>query len=513
MSIISANPSIIETRATVDYQRRTNLITVTLWILLVSVASSLLAWMMLSFSPNASYLAWLLLVVGIVAILYQPRYGVYLVVFFSLVGDKGLLPTYPFQLNFSSQESLLFVHNRLIFSPLELYLLLTLGSWMARDIILHRFRFNRVELFWPTLVFMGFVVFGLIYGLARGGNVNVGLWEARSIFYLPLMLILVSNLLTKRAHITNLMGMVLAALFIEGVLGAYFYYTTLRFIPAIEASLLMEHSAAIHMNTVFVFALALWLYRGSLKARLLMLLLVMPVLFNYIVIQRRAAVLALLLALVCMAILLYREKRLAFWIIVPTIALLFSFYLIAFWNQSGRLGFAARAVKSQLAPEQASLRDQRSDDYRIMENYDIYYTIRQAPLTGIGFGQMFIMKIPLPNISFFVWYQYITHNSIGWIWMKTGIGGFVAMLFMVGLAIMNGMRALFQVRDGTMRAVVLTAVLYFLMHFTFAYVDMSWDTQSMLYVGTMMGIISCTEQVAARTLYTEQSSGLPIDSK
>jgi hypothetical protein len=53
-----------------------------------------------------------------------------------------------------------------------------------------------------------------------------------------------------------------------------------------------------------------------------------------------------------------------------------------------------------------------------------------------------------------------------------------------------------------MQAVVLTAVLYLLMHFTYAYVDMSWDSQSMVYIGAMMGIINCTERILS-------SQGLP----
>ncbi len=498
LSVILGNTSIVRGGATVDDRRRTNTLTWTLWGLLVLAASSILAWMMVASSPSPSHFAWLLFMLGTAAILYQPRYGIYLILFLSLLGDKGLLPTYPFQLNFSSQESLLFVDSRLIFSPLELYLVLTLLGWLVRDVILHRLRFYWMELFWPALIFMGFVVFGLVYGLGRGGNVNVGLWEARSIFYLPLMLILTSQLLTKRAHITNLTSMVMMGLFIEGLLGVSLNFSALQASTAMNDPLLMEHSAAIHMNTVFVFYLALWMFRGTLKARLLMLIAVIPVLLTFIIIQRRAAVLALLFALICMAILLYREKRRTFWLIVPTVALLFSLYLSVYWNRSGKLAFAAQAVKSQLAPQLVSLRDQRSDNYRLTENYDIYYTIRQAPLTGVGFGQMFIMKIPLPDISFFVWYRYITHNSIGWLWMKTGIGGFVAMLFLVGLAIMNGLRALFRIPDGTIRAVVLTAVLYLLMHFTFAYVDISWDNQSMVYVGTMMGIISCAERFVKR---------------
>ncbi len=494
------NISIIQGSATVDQQKRTNTRALTLWVLLILAASSLIAFTMVRFSPTLSYITWLIFFCGVAAILYQPRYGIYLILFLALLGDKNLMPSYPFYLGFSSPESLLFINRKVIFSPLEVYLVLTLVAWLVRDRILHRLRFYWVELLWPTLIFMAFVVFGLVYGLGRGGNVNVGLWEARAIFYLPMMLVLVSNLFTKRAHIMIMMSMVVIALFIKGLVGVSFYFTTLRANRGIDPAVIMDHTAAIQMNSLFVFCLALWMYRGPLKARLFTLVLAMPVLFTFIMIQRRAAFLALLFALVGMALLLYKENRSSFWIVIPTAIIVFSLYLIAFWNASGSLGFAARAIKSQFAPQQASLRDQLSDNYRFIENYDIYYTIRRAPFTGVGFGQMFIMKIPLPDISFFVWYQYITHNSIGWIWMKTGIGGFVAMLFLIGLAIINGLGVLFRMPDGTMRAVVLTAVMYILMHFTYAYADMSWDSQSMVYIGAMMGIISCAERIVTKRL-------------
>ncbi len=41
-----------------------------------------------------------------------------------------------------------------------------------------------------------------------------------------------------------------------------------------------------------------------------------------------------------------------------------------------------------------------------------------------------------------------------------------------------------------MRAIALTATLYVVMHFMYAYVDMSWDIQSMIYMGLVMGLIN-----------------------
>ena len=79
--------------------------------------------------------------------------------------------------------------------------------------------------------------------------------------------------------------------------------------------------------------------------------------------------------------------------------------------------------------------------------------------------------------------------------MVTGGGGFLAMIFLVGYAIMTGVRVLWKMPGGDLSAIALVAVLYLIMHFTYAYVDMSWDIQSMLYVGAMMGLINILEHI------------------
>ena len=40
---------------------------------------------------------------------------------------------------------------------------------------------------------------------------------------------------------------------------------------------------------------------------------------------------------------------------------------------------------------------------------------------------------------------------------------------------------------------MLTATLYVVMHFLYAYADMSWDNQSMVYMGAMLGIINAVD--------------------
>ena len=47
-------------------------------------------------------------------------------------------------------------------------------------------------------------------------------------------------------------------------------------------------------------------------------------------------------------------------------------------------------------------------------------------------------------------------------------------------------------------AIALTATLYLVMHFLYAYVDISWDAQSMVYVGVMMGLINSLERIVEK---------------
>ncbi|MCZ7672775.1 MAG: hypothetical protein M5U34_39490 [Chloroflexi bacterium] len=74
--------------------------------------------------------------------------------------------------------------------------------------------------------------------------------------------------------------------------------------------------------------------------------------------------------------------------------------------------------------------------------------------------------------------------------MKSGVGGFTSMIFLVAFSLVLGVNAVWQSPGGDVSAVLLIALLYLVMHFLFAYVDMSWEPQSMIYVGAAMGLIN-----------------------
>jgi hypothetical protein len=296
-----------------------------------------------------------------------------------------------------------------------------------------------------------------------------------------------------------LLWVALAAVFIKGVHASLHYLLILKGdLGGVES--IAQHGAAMHLNTLFVFSLAVWVYRTSRLKRILIPLTIPFVLLGYIAMQRRAAFVTLAIAVVLVVALLYKEHRRLFWRIAPVFILLAGGYVAAGWNSQSTLAVPAQAIKSVVAAQLASGRDQSSNNYRMLENRNINFTIDQHPLTGIGFGQKFSMMVPLPDISrSFEWWEYITHNSIMWIWMKAGLGGFFSLLCLIGFAVVGGAGVLGCLPRDDLSAVVLTATLYFVMHFIYSCVDMSWDAQSTVYVGAMMGIVNCAEWIAAHS--------------
>ena len=443
-----------------------------------------------------------LYLIGILAILVQPRYGLYAILFFSLLGDVFLHPWYPFVKGFSARESLFFVHDAFIVSPLELYVLLTAISWLARQVGRGQLNCFLGRLFWPTLFFLAFLLFGLAHGIGTGGDLRIALWEARAIFYLVALMVLASNLVETTAHVSHLIWIAMVALLIKGLYASLYYLLVLQG-DLSSVRTISDHAAAIQLNSLFVLSFAVWVYDSSRMKRALLPLMIPFVVLGYIAMQRRAAFITLAIAVILLIALLYQRQRR---IVALTLAILSVGYLAIFWHSYSLLAVPAQAIKSAIVGEQgsdedqrsqASDEDQRSNDYRVIENRNINFTIHQHPFAGVGFGQKFYIIAPMPDISWFEWWEYITHNSIMWIWMKAGIGGFFSILFLIGLTVFTGVRTLHLRPADDLSAVILTATLYVVMHFIFACVDISWTAQSMVYVGTMMGLVNSAERIGS----------------
>ena len=440
-------------------------------------------------APDPFSIALLLLVMCCAAVVARPILGVYGAAFLTMVGDTVTVPWYPFTKNFSSRESILFLNDGLTINPLEIIILLTAVSWILRMLGDTEWALHKGVLWKPVMTFTGFVFLGLIYGLSRPGHdTTVAVWEVRPLLYLPILYVLITNLFTTARQYERLFMCALAGVVVQSLLALQYFHSLDRDVRE-HLDALTEHAASIHVDVLIIFVLAIWLLpRCNHIRRIWVTLALIPCVWMFVLAQRRAAAVALIAGVLALVAVMYQRRRWAtLWFAV--VGVVFgALYTAAFWNSTEGVGFGAAAVKTVIAPGQLSLEDQNSDLYRQIEAYDIWYTIRSNELFGVGFGQQFLRPWQLPDISFFVFWQYLPHNSVLWIWMKTGIGGFISMLYLMARTIHHGVRSAVRIQSHDLTSVVIGSVIYVVMYMVYCYVDIGWDIRSTVFLAITMAI-------------------------
>jgi hypothetical protein len=417
-----------------------------------------------------------------------PTVALHLTVFATLVGDSVTMIWYPMVKNFSSHESILFIDDRLTFSPMDLILIVAAVALLLRSFASDE-PIIRGPLLRPLVVFTGFVVLGFVHGLAGGGDRRVAVFEVRPLLYLPVVYLLASNLCRTAVQFRRLMWTALAAILVQSLV-SLLHFAGLSSETKSNLESLGEHGAAVGMNLLFLLLIAWWAFRGcSLRGRAVLIGMTIPVFWAYLLYNRRAGVVGLLGGVVLLSVILFWRQPRTFWRFTPVVAIVLLGYLAAFWNSTSLAGFPAQAVKAVISPNSVSAKDASSDIYRLLEIKNLNYTVRQSKLLGLGFGRPFLQPFPMPNISQgFEFHNYIAHNSILWIWIQTGFFGFVAMFYVFGRSLMLGAARTRALPDGPDVAVVGTATIAIAVFAIFAYVDIAWDARNTLLLGLVFAI-------------------------
>ena len=460
----------------------------TWWILyaLLVGATIVLGGLALKTAPRLLPQTLVLLGLGAVVALARPLAGVHLLTFFTLLGDASILPGYPFAKNLSSRESVFFLDDATTLSPLEIMLVATTLGLLLHAYVTPGWRFRRGALVTPLLALTGLVVVGLLRAFVAGGNTNVALWEARPLLYLPLVYVLVTNLVTTSRQMIRLLMVAIAGVVANSLI-ALNSYRLLSTVQRDALESLNEHSASVHIGALFILTFALWLFRGPLSLRVTFAALTVLSLPTFLFSERRGAVVALGAGLIVLAMVLFARRRRTFYLVVPIFLIFIGAYVGAFWGvEDGGVAFPAQAIKGVIAPGTLNEEDQASNLYRDIEAYNLQYTIRAEPLTGVGFGKPFYRPAPMPDITFFVFWEYVPHNSLLWVWLKTGIFGFIALLYLFGRTIQEGVRSVVASRSPERAAFICLALAYVVMFAVFAYVDIAWDARSAVFLGLAM---------------------------
>lgn len=336
------------------------------------------------------------------------------------------------------------LHVHVIVSLFEIGVLVCVILWFSRGQRLARtLRFERGTLIVPALVFAGVMLFCVLYGLGRGGaTLTEALWEVRGFMMMLVAYALVGMFIRSEREANHLTWVLLIAptlLAIENI------YRALAFSSLIsDSDLAYDHTDSVMLGCALLLCLAILTYGGTSRQRRFTMAAIPIITISLLLMKRRAAFPVVGIGIIVLIIFLLRLRPRLFWKYVPPIVVLTAIYLVIFWNNTSAIGQPARAISSQFTPDP---RDVASNLYRVLEKTDILANIQQATVTGLGFGQPFKFYVKLPDLSWWPFWHFETHNAILWVWMKAGLVGFLAFWWLLGRGAYDGSRTVETQRE------------------------------------------------------------------
>jgi hypothetical protein len=283
------------------------------------------------------------------------------------------------------------------------------------------------------------VVYGVVIGKIHGGQLRFAMTEVRPYFYLVSTFLLASVLVTTRAAFRAALWAIVIAVAFKASQALFLFMSVRRL--AVRPDAVLGHEEALFFSLFFLLTLSLWLWDVPGTLRKTATWLIPVVLAGDLANTRRAAWLVLGVGLITLLAVSYASlparRRVAGRILI-TLLVVCSIYMPLYWNKSGGLAQPARAIHSAVQPNR---RDQSSDLYRIQEDENIWFNIRQGKVIGRGFGVPINYALPIEDISDIdPLITYIPHNGVLYILMRMGILGAVAWWSLLGLSIVFACR-------------------------------------------------------------------------
>ena len=326
-----------------------------------------------------------------------------------------------------------------VVDPIEVIMALALLIWVAKAVNDRRLTLRSSPLGVAVAVVLVIALLEELYGLARGGIFNISLWELRPFVYLAVAYLLASQLITSTTALDAILGGIVIGTGLKGVLGTERVITLANVVPPPEA--ILEHEESFFFSIFILLTVAMWVLGRRGKLRLIATGLLPFVVVADLGNDRRTAWIILPAILLALWVILYQRmpaRRKVLGIVAAVVVVLGSGYVAALKDSSSLLGHPANAIWSQFSP---NTRDSSSDLYRMFENQNLAIDIRESFMTGTGFGVPINHPIPVFDASSMdPLINFIPHNTILYVWLRTGALGAVAFWFMVGAAIIAACR-------------------------------------------------------------------------
>jgi hypothetical protein len=473
-----------------------------LWIILGGALAALAIIMLTHGNVIAAFAV--LITIGLVALtFYRIDYSLFALLGCVMLFDQYHIPgfePYTFRVDyFRNLKEMRFLPSfeAGVVNPIEIHILLILFVWFLVLAIKKKFTFRRVPVWGAFCLFFGWFAFAFAYGMQGGGDFLIALWELRALFYLSIMYVVIPQVIRDKKHLKIVMWIIIFAIFFKALQGLA-RYASLGFSMG-GLPTLTNHEDPVFMVTLFILLLGFWLFNVKDNQKTVLLLMLLPMIAAFLIANRRAAMAALIVSLFVFFILLPGRQQWKFFKWAFPVLVIIVLYGAALWNVDNRFSQPVQMVKSGIErpDREENPRDYYSNLYREYENYNLAYTTRQNPLFGTGFGRAFELPLSLAEIDYPL-RDYIPHNQIFWVIVKSGSVGFFLFWFFFNSFAFQATWIRSRLNDPYLKSICTVVVVAIIAQMVVSYYDLQLTYyRNMIYLGTLMGLVPVLEDLDA----------------
>jgi len=360
---------------------------------------------------------------------------------------------------------------------------------------------NRVSIRFGTLItplafYTGLVVLNYFRGWADGSDYTVMLQEMRCQCYLLITYLLALNTIREKKSVRKFFWIFALCVGLKGILYTYRRYVTLAGMEISDQGV-GSHEEAFFFNCFVALLLSLWLCRAQFRLQGWMWILLPMVILGFLATNRRAGTAGFILTVPIILLMAYctmPSRRKAAAICGLLSVTLGPAYYVTFKNSNSSIAQPARAIRSHFQPDE---RDRQSNEYRDAENANIMATIKESTLTtltGYGYGKPFLKVVPMAYIgNIYEFWDIIPHNTVLWVWMRTGLLGLTAFFSVLCYAILGACRTMRNVGrglDADSQAVIIWGVGVIVAIVVAGFYDLQIsNSRNMALVGLVLGLM------------------------
>lgn len=377
-------------------------------------------------------------------------------------------------------------------TPLELILALTALVTFIRTSIKGKVFLDRGLTAKGMALLVAFLFFGYIWGVyVKHGDSKSAQTEIRALFYIPVLYFLTVHFMRERNlwKIFNWILPVGLSLLCALIVWRFFVLVDAPGQTFYKESLNgLNHDSAILIVVLLMWCFSKLVFNGSRIEKIVATVMISPAIFCIFISGRRAAFAVLAGCIIMLLAMLCVRRRNAFIVTAIILAVIIPPYVIAFSKASGPLGTAARAFSSSSATPGS--RDYNSDLYRLVEKSNVQMTIKEAPFTGIGFGQTFTQYIFFVNLDGFGFQYFTPHVQILWLWLKLGMFGWATIWFLICTSLFKLGQVVKYDKYGVQMSMCIVAGSIIGGIMIYAYLDLSFvNTRLMTILGAAIGML------------------------